>query len=165
MEGAQLYQPGNGGVLDSRIDKTASTMALHMTTAIDSLVQHVRLDKWLWSARFFKTRSLATAAAAGGKVHVNGTRAKPAHELAVGDTLTITRGSERYEITVRGLTDKRGPASVAQTLYEETEASREARAREAAMRKAASLATPMTPGRPDKRTRRLIHRFKQGSES
>ncbi|HET7651362.1 MAG TPA: RNA-binding protein, partial [Gammaproteobacteria bacterium] len=75
------------------------------------------------------------------------------------------RGTERYEITVRGLTDKRGPASVAQTLYEETEASRAARERETVMRKAAALATPMTPGRPDKRTRRLIHRFKQGSDA
>jgi ribosome-associated heat shock protein Hsp15 len=128
-------------------------------------IKSVRLDKWLWSARFFKTRSLAMAAAVGGKVHVNGGRAKPAYELSVGDRLTITRGSERYEVIVRLLTDKRGPASVAQTLYEETAISRETREREAALRRAAALATPMTPGRPDKKTRRLIHRFKQGGES
>lgn len=122
----------------------------------------MRLDKWLWAARFFKTRSLATAAVTGGKVHVNGVRAKPAHELHVGDRLEITRGVERYEIAVLALAEQRGPAAVAQTLYEETAASRETREREAAMRKAVSLAIPMTPGRPDKRTRRLIHRFKQG---
>jgi ribosome-associated heat shock protein Hsp15 len=123
---------------------------------------HVRLDKWLWCARFFRTRSLATAAANGGKVHVNGMRAKPAHDLRVGDHLQITCGSDRYEIIVRALAGTRGSASVAQSLYEETEASREHRAHEAALRKAAALATPMTRGRPDKRTRRLIHRFKQG---
>jgi len=128
-----------------------------MATALENL----RLDKWLWAARFFKTRSLATAAVSGGKVHVNGMRVKPAHEVRIGDCLTITRGPEQFEVHVAGVSDRRGPASVAQALYEETEASRESRAREAAMRKAAALATPTTQGRPDKKTRRLIHRFKQ----
>lgn len=133
-----------------------------MTFGNHNPVLQIRLDKWLWAARFFKTRSLATAAVAGGKVHVNGVRAKPAHELHVGDRLNITRGTERYEIVVLALSDRRGPASVAQTLYEETEVSRVSRAHEDALRKAAMLATPMTKGRPDKKTRRLIHRFKQG---
>lgn len=128
-------------------------------------LKHIRLDKWLWAARFFKTRSLATVAVNGGKVHVNDVRAKPAHKLRIDDRLEITRGTERYEITVLALSETRGPASVAQTLYEETDASRERRAHEAALRKVAMLATPMTPGRPDKRTRRLIHRFKERGDS
>lgn len=126
--------------------------------------KQVRLDKWLWCARFFKTRSLATAAVNGGKVHLNGARARPAHDVRIGDRLQITRGSDRYEIVVQALTGTRGPASAAQLLYEETEVSRENRTREAALRKAAAMVMPVTRGRPDKKTRRLIHRFKQGNE-
>ncbi|MGH8378977.1 MAG: RNA-binding S4 domain-containing protein, partial [Gammaproteobacteria bacterium] len=97
----------------------------------DSVIPNhkIRLDKWLWCARFFKTRSLATAAVSGGKVHVNGERVKPAHEVRVGDQLTITRGTERYEIIVRALIARRCPAEEAQQLYEETAVSREIRAR------------------------------------
>lgn len=123
---------------------------------------HLRLDKWLWYARFFKTRSLAAAAVAGGKVHVNGVRAKPSHEPRVGDRLTITRGPERYEIIVRALAARRGAADVAQKLYEETAASLETHARHAELRKLATLASPAPTKRPDKKSRRLIHRFKQG---
>ncbi|MHB8423818.1 MAG: RNA-binding S4 domain-containing protein [Gammaproteobacteria bacterium] len=122
----------------------------------------VRLDKWLWSARFFKTRSLAIQAVAGGKVHVNGARVKPAHEVRIGDRLDITRGAERYGIVVRAVSSKRGPASAAQELYEETVASQETRARHAELRKLAAFATPAPAKRPDKKSRRLIHRFKQG---
>ena len=122
----------------------------------------VRLDKWLWAARFFKTRTLAAAAVAGGKVHVNGQRAKPSHEPRVGDRLEITRGAEHYEIVVRGLSAKRDSASVAQQLYEETAASREIRARHAELHRLATLANPAPSKRPDKKSRRLIHRFKQG---
>jgi len=122
----------------------------------------VRLDKWLWCARFFKTRSLATAAVSGGKVHVNGARVKAAHEVRIGDQLEITRGSERYVVVVRGLSLKRGSALTAQQLYEETAASRETRARHAELRKLAALASPAPARRPDKKSRRLIHRFKQG---
>lgn len=136
-----------------------------MTAQERKSLTELRLDKWLWAARFFKTRTLATEAVSGGKVHVNGARVKPAHELRIGDQLSITRGPDRYEVSVLGLSDHRGPASVAQALYEETAASREARSHEAEMRKAAALATPMTRGRPDKKTRRLIHRFKQTSQS
>ncbi|MDE2195792.1 MAG: RNA-binding protein [Gammaproteobacteria bacterium] len=122
----------------------------------------VRLDKWLWAARFFKTRTLAAAAVAGGKVHVNGRRAKPSHELRVGDRLEITRGAERYQIVVRALAAKRGSASAARQLYEETAASRDTRARHGALRKLAALVSPAPSKRPDKKSRRLIHRFKQG---
>jgi heat shock protein Hsp15 len=122
----------------------------------------VRLDKWLWAARFFKTRTLAAAAVAGGKVHVNGARVKPAHEVRIGDRLEITRDAERYQIVVRGLSAKRGAAGAAQQLYEETVASQETRARHAELRKLAALASPAPAKRPDKKSRRLIHRFKQG---
>ncbi len=125
-------------------------------------LQKIRLDKWLWAARFFKTRTLAAAAVAGGKVYVNGQRAKPSHELRIGDRLEITRDAERYEIIVSGLSAKRGAARDAQILYEETAASRETRARHAELRRLAALASPASAKRPDKKSRRLIHRFKQG---
>ncbi|MDE2459938.1 MAG: RNA-binding protein [Gammaproteobacteria bacterium] len=123
--------------------------------------ESVRLDKWLWAARFFKTRALASAAVAGGKVHVNSARVKPAHALHMGDTLAITRAGDRWEITVQGLAVKRGPASEAQRLYAESAASRELRARHAELRKLAAFASPASPRRPDKKSRRLIHRFKR----
>ncbi|HKT31293.1 MAG TPA: S4 domain-containing protein [Gammaproteobacteria bacterium] len=125
--------------------------------------ESVRLDKWLWVARFFKTRALASAAVAAGKVHVNGVRVKPAHALRMGDTLAITRAGDRWEITVRGLAVKRGPASEAQRLYAESAASGELRARHAELRKLAALASPAPSRRPDKKSRRLIHRFKHQS--
>lgn len=125
--------------------------------------QSVRLDKWLWAARFFKTRALASAAVAGGKVQVHGVRVKPAHALQMGDTLAITRAGDRWEVTVQGLAVKRGPAAAAQQLYAESAASRELRARHAELRKLAAFASPAPAKRPDKKSRRLIHRFKQQS--
>lgn len=122
----------------------------------------VRLDKWLWCARFFKTRSLATVAVSGGKVHVNGLRVKAAHEVHIGDQLEITRGHERYVVMVCGLSSQRGSAVDAQLVYEETASSRETRSRHAELRKLAALASPAPVKRPDKKSRRLIHRFKQG---
>lgn len=122
----------------------------------------MRLDKWLWCARFFKTRALATAAVAGGKVHVDGTRAKASHAVRIGERLEITRGPERYEVLVRGLAEKRGPAAEAHRLYAETAASVALRTRHAELRKLAALASPAPAKRPDKKSRRLIHRFKHG---
>lgn len=120
-----------------------------------------RLDKWLWCARLFKTRSLATAAVSGGKVHVNGTRAKPAHALKPGDLLSVTRGLERIEVVVQGFSAQRGPASQAQALYAETPESRAARAVRGELRRSRALTNPAPLKRPDKKSRRQIIRFTQ----
>ncbi len=119
----------------------------------------VRLDKWLWAARFFKTRSLATEAINGGHVHLNGQRPKPSRTVAPGDELTIRRGQDEYRITVRELSDKRGPAKVAQQLYEESEQSRAERERQAEQRRLQAAAEPRPARRPDKKGRRQIIRF------
>lgn len=116
----------------------------------------VRLDVWLWAARFFKTRALAKQAVETGKVLVGGQRAKPARTVRVGDRLHITRQPEQFEVDVLALAQVRGPAQVAQTLYRESEASRAARAEARALRAAerAGFQPPQT--RPDKRARRLL---------
>ena len=116
----------------------------------------VRIDVWLWAARFFKTRSLAKQAVETGKVEVAGQRAKPSRAVRVGDALCIARGEERFEVAVRGLSDIRGPATVAQQLYEESEASRERRAAQHAERAAARAGYRAPETKPDKRARRLI---------
>ena len=122
----------------------------------------VRVDKWLWAARFFKTRSQATTAVNGGKVHINDHRAKPAHGIKVGDRLRITKGEQVFEIDVTELSDQRGPATVAQTLYIETAESKQAREQEAMQRRAARMSIPRPTHRPDKRDRRRLRRFKHG---
>lgn len=119
----------------------------------------VRLDKWLWAARFFKTRALAGAAVTGGKVHLGGHRIKPSRTVKLDDCFEIQRGYERFEVIVTAVNDRRGSAVQAQTLYRETEASVIKRADEAEKRKLAALARPRTEGRPDKKQRRQIHRF------
>jgi ribosome-associated heat shock protein Hsp15 len=116
----------------------------------------VRLDLWLWAARFFKTRSLARQAIETGKVEVDGQRAKASRVVRVGDPLQIVRGEERFELEVRGLSDTRGPASVAQSLYLESEASRQRREGERATRAAERAGYRAPETRPDKRARRLI---------
>jgi ribosome-associated heat shock protein Hsp15 len=116
-----------------------------------------RLDKWLWVARFFKTRTLATEAVDGGKVAVDGHRAKPARMVRAGTVLRIRRGEEEFEVVVRGLATQRRPYAEASRLYEETEASRSARERAVAER----LPAPRRPrgaGRPTKRERRQLQR-------
>ncbi len=120
----------------------------------------VRLDKWLWAARFFKTRSLAKQAIEGGKVHFDGARCKVSKEVSVGALLRIRRGQQQMTVEVMALSDQRGPASVASHLYRETEASLLQREQEAANRRAANAGAKQPGGRPHKRDRRLIHRFK-----
>ena len=119
----------------------------------------VRLDKWLFAARLYKTRSLATVAINGGKVHVNGARVKPSRDARLGDLISLTRGDDPMELTVRVLSDKRGRAAEAQALYEETPGSATARATRAVLRKERSLRNPAPEKRPDKRARRHIVRF------
>ena len=116
----------------------------------------VRLDVWLWAARFFKTRALAKQAIAGGKVQVAGQGAKPSRSVRVGETLGIRRGEDQFEVRVLGLSEVRGPAPVAQALYEESAASRAAREQAAAGRRAAATGYRPPQGKPDKRARRLI---------
>lgn len=123
----------------------------------------MRLDRWLWAARFFKTRSLAREAIAGGRVHLNGLRVKPAHALRVGDRLQISRNEERFELMVVALAERRGPAGVARKLYEESEASLASRESQRQLR--SDLAGTRPPAaRPDKRDRRRIIRFTRGTE-
>ncbi len=116
----------------------------------------VRLDQWLWAARFFRTRALARQAVETGKVDVAGQRAKPARPVRVGETLRIMRGEELFEILVREVSAARGPASVAQTLYVEDEASRSRREAARAARAAERAGYKAPEGKPDKRARRLI---------
>ena len=120
----------------------------------------VRLDKWLWAARFFKTRSVARDAVSGGKVHLNGHRAKPGRVLNVGDELRIQRGEEEFTITVSELTIRRGPAVVARTLYDESEDSRLNREALAEQKKLERQQSVGRERRPDKRQRRRIVRFR-----
>ncbi len=120
-----------------------------------------RLDKWLWAARFFKTRSIARDAVSGGKVHLNGNRAKPGRLLNVGDVLKIQRGDEEHTITVVELSTRRGPAVVARSFYEESGESRAKREQLAEQRKLEHVQHASREGRPDKRQRRRLVRFKQ----
>ena len=123
--------------------------------------ERTRLDKWLWAARFYKTRSLAQAAVEGGKVHYEGQRVKPGHAVRLGARLSVRSGFDEREVIVRGLSEQRGSATVAQGLYEETADSIARRERTAALRKAAALSQPTTDGRPDKRQRRQWQHFQQ----
>ena len=122
----------------------------------DSSVPSVRLDLWLWAARFFKTRALAKHAIETGKVDIGGQRAKPARGIRIGDALVIARGEERFEIEVLVLSDARRPASIAQGLYCESDASRVAREQSGASRAAERAGFRAPETKPDKRARRLI---------
>jgi ribosome-associated heat shock protein Hsp15 len=122
--------------------------------------EKVRIDKWLWAARFYKTRSLAARAVAGGHVHVNGARVKAARTVDIGDELRIVRDEIEYVVIVRAVSDRRGPATVARTLYEETEESMTRREQGAEERRLLNLSrTFPPPKRPGKRDRRLIRKF------
>jgi ribosome-associated heat shock protein Hsp15 len=120
----------------------------------------VRMDKWLWAARFFKTRSLAARACDLGRIQSNGQPAKPAREVRIADMLRITNEGGDFEVEVLLLSEVRGPASVAQTLYHETDASRELRQKVAAERRAMKQFEELPAGRPSKRDRRRIIQFR-----
>jgi len=128
--------------------------ALHMTT--------VRIDKWLWAARFFKTRAQASKACDMGRILSNGVEAKPARDVRVGDKLHIKNEGGEFEIEVLALSQMRGPAAVAQGLYLESDASKLARAKAAEERKAMQQYAPLPERRPSKRDRRRIIQFRRG---
>lgn len=121
--------------------------------------EKVRIDKWLWAARFFKTRALASEAVNGGKVHLNGQRIKPSRSVNINDTYEIHRGFERFHVVVDKLSSRRGPAPVAQTLYHETESSIQTRIKEAEQRKLANMQRPILDHRPNKKERRKMRQF------
>ncbi|MCP3853099.1 MAG: ribosome-associated heat shock protein Hsp15 [Gammaproteobacteria bacterium] len=122
----------------------------------------IRLDKWLWAARFYKTRALATEAIKGGKVHLNGQRFKPSHTAEAGHTIRIKKESIEQTVVIKALSGKRGPATTAQTLYEETPESIELREKRAQERKAVFAGMPQhAVKRPSKKDRRKIIQFKQ----
>jgi ribosome-associated heat shock protein Hsp15 len=118
-------------------------------------VERVRIDKWIWAARFFKTRSAATEAVAGGHVKVNGARAKPSREVAVGERVEVRTSADRWTVDVRALADRRGPAAAARALYEETPESAAAREQRRLEAKASRPLGADLGGRPTKRDRRL----------
>ena len=122
----------------------------------------VRLDKWLWAARFFKTRGLATEAVSGGRVHVDGSRVKPSRNISVGQTLEITKGPFEFVVQIEALSSRRGPAPVARTLYTESRASIAKREELASKLKTDRLVSrgEQLAGRPSKRDRRLLQKIK-----
>jgi ribosome-associated heat shock protein Hsp15 len=123
-------------------------------------MEAVRIDKWLWAARFFKTRAMASRACDLGRIQFGGMRAKPAREVHAGDRLHIENEGGSFEIEVLAVSEMRGPSAVAQTLYRETDASREARIKLAAERKAMQQFAPLPEHRPSKRDRRRIIQFR-----
>ncbi len=122
--------------------------------------QPVRLDKWLWAARFFKTRSLATDAVNGGKVHINHQRCKAARHVKIDDVITITIGQIEREVIVRQYSEQRGPAKIAVTLYEETEASLSKREQQRQQRRLVAAITPVHGYRPSRKDRKDAARMR-----
>jgi ribosome-associated heat shock protein Hsp15 len=125
----------------------------------DSEAPRVRIDKWLWSARFYKTRSLSADAVEGGKAQLNGERVKPAKLLKVGDTLNIRNGHFAWEITVFALSERRGSATEAAKLYSESDQSKKEREEKSALLKVERQSNPFPGGRPTKKARRQIIKF------
>lgn len=133
--------------------------------SVSTSTDRMRLDKWLWAARFFKTRQIAAEAVSGGKVHLNGQRTKPGKDVRIGSHLRIHRGSLEWDVEVMVLPKQRRPASEAVTFYEESEESRKRREKVIeAQRIERAAAPPTASSRPTKRDRRMIHRFKQSAD-
>ena len=126
---------------------------------IEQTGESIRIDKWLWAARFFKTRSLAAEAVTGGKIEVNGSRAKPSRIMRLGDRLSIRRGPYEWTVVVKGVAKVRGPAAEAQLLYEETEESQRKGEAASAQLKLERPPEFHSPGRPSKKDRRAVLRF------
>lgn len=124
--------------------------------------QAVRLDKWLWAARFYKTRALAREMIEGGKVHYNGQRSKPGKIVELNATLTLRQGNDDRTVLIVGITEQRRPANEASALYEETQESVEKREKVALARKMNALTMPHPDRRPDKKERRDLMKFKHG---
>lgn len=124
----------------------------------------VRLDKWLWAARFYKTRAAAREMIEGGKVHYNGQRSKPSKLVEVDAELVLRQGNDQRTVVVTGISDKRGPAAVAQLMYRETEQSIEKREKVALARKMNALSMPHPDRRPDKKERRDLMKFKNSGD-
>ena len=135
-------------------------MAKSTASEKSSDLRRLRLDKWLWAARFYKTRSVAKQAIDGGKVYCEGSRCKPGKEVEIGMEVRLRQGFDEKTVTIKALSEQRRGAPEAQLLYEETEKSIEARLEQAAQRKAQPSLGP-SAGKPNKKDRRLIHRFKQ----
>lgn len=121
----------------------------------------IRLDKWLWTSRFFKTRSLASDAVNGGKVHLNGQRVKAGRPVKTGDVLSIQKDSDLYEVTITGINKTRRPAKEASLTYEESESSRSKREQEQQIKKLASATRPMPKRKPGKREREQLRNYKK----
>ncbi len=131
------------------------------TDSSDDSIHKVRLDKWLWAARFYKTRGLAQEAIDGGHVHINGDRAKPARAVKVGDEIELRLNQLVYQLEVIALAERRGPATEARLLYHESEASQAAREARTLELKAGWASFPQGDGRPTKKSRRQLNRFRQ----
>ena len=125
------------------------------------MAEMVRIDKWLWAARFFKTRSLAAQAVSGGKVQLNGLRVKPARSVKPGDALKIHKNGFEYQVQIMGISERRGPASVAQTLYRESEESVRRREALREQHRLAGASAPHPQHRPDKKARRQLRDMKR----
>jgi len=143
------------------IETVDTSAASWRTTPMSANLPVMRLDKWLWAARFFKTRSLAAAAVDGGHIDLNGERPKPAKQIRAGDELRIRVHQQTHVIHVRALSERRGPAREAQLLYEESEASKRERERVAEQRRLAPSPAYEEGGRPTKRDRRDMSRVKR----
>ncbi|QEP41997.1 RNA-binding protein [Ectothiorhodospiraceae bacterium BW-2] len=120
----------------------------------------IRIDRWLWAARFYKQRKLATEAVSGGHIQINGQRVKPAKAIRIGDVIEIKKGTLLFRLTVIGLSERRGPASEAQQLYREDETVKRQRLEQLQLRKLQAESAPSPAGRPDKKARRALLRFK-----